>query len=226
MCNCFSTFYKTYFLGASRQHINRDCLLKLCPGSLLRDIDTPEVKHIILTLPKLLSEIAQDENTSHCYQIITQLGSWDLNRHYFQDVIYDWVQKLEYALRDLLNTYSELFQKKRVRLLIMSSPSVPDAQRKGKTIGPKVSRRVSRNNWISAVLAFNLRKHIAPLMGVDFLDEFAFTFPLYWYIYSWPHYPNHHYCMWSKKRSQCNGHVGKAYIGLMASKICPNVNMY
>ena len=223
MCKCFSKVYKTYLLGASHQHINQDCLLQVCPGCLLEDIDTPEVRNIIPTLTNILSNITHEHNDSRHYQVIIQLGSWDLNKHDFQDVIYDWVPKLQSAMHDLLETYSALFQQHRVKILVMSSPALPDAQRIGQTIGPHVSRRVTRNNWISAVLALTLRQRMGSL-GVDFLDEFAFTFPLYWYVYSWPRYPNHHYCMWTKAH-QCEGHVGKAYLGLMASKICPTVQM-
>ena len=230
MCNCFGKFHKTYFLGASHQRINRNCLRFMCMQTSMHEgmnsmqhLDSQKVRHIIPALTKLVSEISQDRNASHIHQIIIQLGSWDLMEHDFQDLIYKWIPKLQSTLLNLLNRHEKLFQQKRIQLLVMSAPSLPDAMRKGKTIGTNVSHRVSRNNWISAVLAFTLRKHVTSLQYVEYLDEFAFTFPLYWYVHSWPQFPNHHYSMWGK--FQCKGHVGKAFLGLMASKICPDVVM-
>ena len=158
-------------------------------------------------------------------QIIVQFGSWDLNKHEVQDVIYWWIRQFHGAIHDLLGSISlALFQQKRVQLLIMPSPALPDAQRIGTTTDGPMSRDVVRNNWISAVLAFTHRKYMTSFPEVDFLDELAFTFPLYWYVYSWPHYPDHHYCIWGGT-GPCRGHVGKAYMGLLTSKICPEVNM-
>ena len=175
------------------------------------------VKVLIPALDIFFAEVLNDTDLSHHYAAIIQLGSWDLNSHTFGDVIYKWLPRFRDALQQMYSSKKGQFP--RLKVLVMSSPSLPDAE-------PGGSHTLQRNNWISAVLANTLRRHMKQI-GVDYLDEFSFTFPLYWYTCSWPVKPNHHYAMWGHaKRQQCNGPVGHSFMALFTSKICPDLDFY
>ena len=159
--------------------------------------------------------------------LILQVGIWDINgnsfqdgtvnRNDFQDVIGGLLPKFRQFLKAQLITYRNLFKSGRVRLLVMSPPSLPDRAHNLKR------RSLKRNNWISAVFAFELRKSMQSLAPIVFFEEFSFTFPLFWYT---PDYPNHHYLLWDYMKHQCNGRIGKAYLALITKTLCPGIKMH
>ena len=215
LCSCFKRFHRTYFLGASHMDIDHTCCKGMCKNHNISTKFhlTRKVEVVIPTLKKVFAEIKQDANVSHKYAILIQIGSWDIGQHVFKEAIHEVIPAFHAALRDQYVTQNL----SHVKVLVMVAPALPDKDPAGRNL-------VTRNNWIGAVFANRLRKHMLDL-SVPFLDEFSFNFPLFWYVGSWPHkLNNHHYAEWINGR--CRGHVGMAFIQLMLSNLCPGLDIY
>ena len=213
---------KSYLLGSSshQDSINYHCLHAiLCPPQArLHFVLTRFVDVVIPNLRKIFAEIRRRSDADHHYAILIQLGSWDVGQHMFKDVVHNVVipKFQEAALRELYirGNFSN------VKVMVMSAPALPDRD-------PQGGHLVQRNNWIGATFAgCTLRRHMEELK-VAFLDEFSFNLPLFWYVGSWPRTKNnHHFAVWNPAGKYCDGHVGRAFIQLMAAKLCPEVDMY
>jgi hypothetical protein len=216
LCQCFNRFHKTIFFGASHLDIDSKCCQGMCPAAAINFHLTRKVHVLIPTLHKVVKEIEADPDLDHKYAILIQVGSWDIGQHVFREAIYEVIPQLHAALQELQGSFQN-----RIQILVMVAPALPDRDSQGRNL-------VTRNNWIGAVFASQLRKHMTEL-NIPFLDEFSFNLPLFWYVGSWPSkMNNHHYAEWiaGKNRSFCRGHVGMGFIHLMLSKLCPGLDMY
>ena len=209
----FQQFKRVYFVGASHQGINTNCLSHLCPRSNIHHLKVQLSPNLIRFFNETLLSIQNDSFNQ--YAFVIQFGSWDLNSYVFCEVIAKYIPAFA---RNINNIYtSKRHEYPHVKLLVMSAPSLPDKD-------PKKGNLVDRNNWMSAVFAKTLRRHMEAI-DIDFLDEFAFTFPLYYECCTCPRTPNHHYSMWYPQTHTCSGNVGQAFMALFTSRICPNMNM-
>ena len=214
LCDCYRNFHKTFLIGASHLRFNRACLDLLCDlqSSLVR-IRCCCALQMIKELYTVIEEINQDKNQSHRYAIILQLGAWDLDSYDLSDILNNRLPKLRDVIYKVHSSKSsDSTWLDRVRFMLMSTPSTPDVTKTG-------SRVLSRNNWMIAVFTHSLHQQFSDLANVLLLDEFSFTFPLYFYTAAWPQERDHHYAL--DRKTQCIGHVGKTWIQVMTEKLCP-----
>ena len=215
MCKCYSKFKRVYLIGASHQGINTNCLNHLCGVNNIEKVDA-NFHDIVIRKTKMLLSYAQND-TNNQYALVLMFGSWDLTEHSPRLLIDNYLSNFTMELNESYAQQRHLY--KNVKLLVIGSPSLPDDL-------PDGSRRVKRNNWVSAAFTHKLKQHMASL-DVEFIDHFSFTFPLYWYSCAWPKSVNHHYAMWlPQPRNLCTGRVGKAFMTLLTSKLCPDIEMY
>ena len=215
LCTCYQQFKNVYLLSSSHQYLNALCLSRLCKTSnILNDrINQKFSPDLIRSFNKTLSSVRSDPGIP--YAFIIQFGSWDMSHYAFYDVISQYIPAFAQHINE---TYaSKRHQYPHVKLLVISAPSLPDKN-------PKRGNVMSRNNWASAVFAKTLRHHMEAI-SVDFLDEFAFTLPLYNHCWCCPEQHDHHYAAWSRQTHSCTGEVGKAFMALFTSRLCPQINM-
>ena len=215
LCTCYQQFKRVYLVGSSHQQVNTLCLATHCQASNILNDRANQLfsKDIIKYFNETLTFVRSD--SSNPYAFVIQFGSWDMSYNRFNDVITKYIP--DFA-RHINETYaSKRHEYPHMKLLVMSAPSLLDRD-------PLKSEFLSRNNWFSAVFAKTLRHHMQTI-NVDFLDEFTFTLPLYTHCWCCPGELNHHYANWIKTTNACIGDVGKAFMALFTSQICPNVSM-
>ena len=217
LCTCYQHFKRVYLVGSSHQRRNAGCISNLCQRNNIEN----SVLHqrlswdIVDFLRKTLTSVRTD--SSNQYAFVIQFGSWDISGHKFHDVITKYIPAFAKHIKEIYASKRHQYQ--HVKLLVMSAPSLLD-----KTAYFKNGYEVTRNNWVVAVFAKTLRQHMEAI-NVEFLDEFAFTFPLYTHCWCCPTNPNHHYASWNSNTHTCIGDVGKAFMALFTSRICPHINM-
>ena len=215
LCTCYQHFKRVYLVGASHQWGNSRCLSHLCQtneiqNEIWRQKLSPDlIKFVNETL------ISVSTDSANPYAFIIQFGSWDMKLYDFRDVITKYIPVFARHMEEIYA--SRRHQYPRVKVLVMSAPSLLDQS-------PKTGYSLSRNNWGSAVFAETLRRHMEDI-NIDFLDEFAFTFPLYTHCWCCPGKLNHHYAMWNGTTQTCSGSVGQAFMALFTSRVCPHINM-
>ena len=151
-------------------------------------------------------------DSSNLYAFIIQFGSWDLDWYPFRDIITDYISTFARNIKEMYTERIHLYP--HVKLLVMSAPSVPDI----------TGRVVRRNNWALAVFARTLRRHMEAI-NIDFLDEFAFTFPLHTHCCGCPGKIDIHYARWNGTTRTCTGDVGQAFMALFTSRMCPHIHL-
>ena len=216
LCTCYQKFKHVYLVGSSHQFINTLCLSTLCQTSnILNDMINQRLStDIIKSFNETLTSVRSD--SSNPYAFIIQFGSWDMSYWAFQnDLITKYIPDFASHIKDLYA--SRRHEYPHVKLLVMSAPALPDIDRMR-------SHVVRRNNWISAVFSKTLRNHMEAI-NVDFLDEFAFTFPLYNHCWCCHRRPSHHFAYFDKTTHACIGDVGKAFMALFTSNICPHIDV-
>ena len=217
LCTCYKKFKRVYLVGSSHQRFNKGCLSNLCRRN---NIDNSMLHQrlswdIVAFLRKTLTSVRTD--SSNQYAFVIQFGSWDLSAYEFHDVISKYIPAFAKHIKEIYA--SKRHQYRHVKLLVMSAPSLLD-----KTGYFANGAQVTRNNWVVAVFAQTLRQHMEAI-NVEFLDEFTFTIPLYAHCWCCPGKPDHHYALWDWKTHTCIGDVGKAFMALFTSRICPHINI-
>ena len=215
LCTCYQQFKRVYLVGSSHQYYNWLCLSALCKTrNIINDMIHQKFSpNVSKSFNQILTSVRSD--SSNTYAFIIQFGSWDMSHLGFHDVITKYIP--DFA-RHISETYaSKRHEYPHIKLLVMSAPSLLDRD-------PLKRVFLTRNNWALAVFAKTLRHHMEAIR-VDFLDEFMFTFPLYTHCWCCPGNLNHHYAYFNKTTHSCIGDVGKAFMALYTSQICPHVSL-
>ena len=207
LCTCYEKFKQVHLVGASHQRYNAGCLSHLCQTNKTHNKRAHQLFAMNITnfLNKALTSIRND--SSNRYAFIIQFGAWDLIETAFHDVMMKSIPAFTRHIKDIY--VSRRHQYPHVKVLVMSTPSLRD----------KTGSLLTRNNWVVAVFAKTLRQHMEAI-NIEFLDEFAFTFPLYTHCWSCPRTPDHHYGWWNGTTQTCTGEVGKAFMDLFTSRTC------
>ena len=216
MCNCLNKFSSVFMLGASHLQFNHKCLLGLCGGDLPIYFDLNRwIKPMQSSLSDLFDRLASQPVQNKPVLVLVQFGSWDLSQSATEDIVLSYIPQFKQFLVD--SFMSRKSSMPNARLVVMSLPSFPEYDSEG-------GHRVTRNNWMSAVFTNALKRNMQDI-GVEFINAYRFTLPLYWYTWRWP-LPDDHYQFWLPKVQQCAGHVGKVHLNWLISTLCPDTPMY